>query len=130
MSQTIALVDDDRNILTSVQMALEAEGFAVRTYVDGEEALRDLGLHPTDLAVLDIKMPRLNGMELLQRLKQTPATMHMPIIFLTSKLRRGTGEGAIGRAVLMMGGFPIFKHRRECLLEREHRLPTGVAAKF
>jgi two-component system response regulator ChvI len=85
MSQTIALVDDDRNILTSVQMALEAEGFAVRTYVDGEEALRDLGLHPTDLAVLDIKMPRLNGMELLQRLKQTPATMHMPIIFLTSK---------------------------------------------
>jgi two-component system response regulator ChvI len=85
MVQTIALVDDDRNILTSVQMALEAEGFEVRTYPDGDEALRGLTQKPTDLAVLDIKMPRLNGMELLQRLRQTPATSRMPVIFLTSK---------------------------------------------
>lgn len=85
MPQTIALVDDDRNILTSVSMALEAEGFDVRTYVDGEEAQRGLTQRPVDLAVLDIKMPRLNGMELLQRLRQNPATAHMPVIFLTSK---------------------------------------------
>ncbi len=82
MAQTIALVDDDRNILTSVSMALEAEGFEVRTYVDGEEALRGLSQRPADLAVLDIKMPRMDGMELLSRLRQkTP----MPVIFLTSK---------------------------------------------
>ena len=85
MSQTIALADDDRNILTSVSMALEAEGFTVRTYTDGDEAQRGLTQHPADLAVLDIKMPRLNGMELLQRLKQNPATANMPVIFLTSK---------------------------------------------
>lgn len=82
---SIALVDDDRNILTSVQMTLEAEGFEVRAYADGDEALRELSQRPADLAVLDIKMPRLNGMELLQRLKQINGTMHMPVIFLTSK---------------------------------------------
>ena len=71
MPQTIALVDDDRNILTSVSMALEAEGFAVRTYSDGDEALQGLTAKPVDLAVLDIKMPRMDGMELLQRLRQT-----------------------------------------------------------
>lgn len=85
MSQTIALVDDDRNILTSVSMALEAEGFEVRTYNDGDEALRGLSQRPVDLAVLDIKMPRLNGMELLQRLRQANVTAAMPVIFLTSK---------------------------------------------
>jgi two-component system, OmpR family, response regulator ChvI len=85
MPQTIVLVDDDRNILTSVQMTLEAEGFEVRTYPDGEEALRGLTQKPADLAVLDIKMPRLNGMELLQKLKQMPALAQMPVIFLTSK---------------------------------------------
>lgn len=85
MAQTIALVDDDRNILTSVSMALEAEGFEVRTYTDGDEAQRGLTQRPPDLAVLDIKMPRLNGMELLQRLRQTTATSNMPVIFLTSK---------------------------------------------
>ncbi len=83
--QTIVLVDDDRNILTSIQMTLEAEGFEVRTYPDGEEALRGLTQKPADLAILDIKMPRMNGMELLQRLKQTSATAEMPVIFLTSK---------------------------------------------
>ena len=85
MSQNIALVDDDRNILTSVQMALEAEGFEVRTFSDSEDALRGLTQRPADLAVLDIKMPRLNGMELLQRLHQNTTAAHMPVIFLTSK---------------------------------------------
>jgi two-component system response regulator ChvI len=80
--QTIALVDDDRNILTSVSIALQAEGFEVRTYTDGAEALRGLGQKPADLAVLDIKMPRLDGMELLGRLRQVTS---MPVIFLTSK---------------------------------------------
>ena len=82
MSHTIALVDDDRNILTSVSMALEAEGFKVRTYTDGAEALRGLTSQPADLAVLDIKMPRMDGMELLQRLRKQSA---IPVIFLTSK---------------------------------------------
>jgi len=82
VAQTIALVDDDRNILTSVQMALEAEGFAVRTYTDGSEALRGLSQQPADLAVLDIKMPRMDGMELLERLRRQT---EMPVIFLTSK---------------------------------------------
>ncbi len=85
MTQTIALVDDDRNILTSVSMALEAEGFLVQTYPDGDEALRSLTQKPVDLAVLDIKMPRLNGMELLQKLRQSSGTSSMPVIFLTSK---------------------------------------------
>ncbi len=85
MPQTIVLVDDDRNILTSVSMALEAEGFEVRTYTDGDEGLRGLTQKPADLAVLDIKMPRLNGMELLQKLRQMPAMAQMPVIFLTSK---------------------------------------------
>ena len=82
MPQTIALVDDDRNILTSVQMALEAEGFAVRTYTDGAEALRGLTSAPVDLAILDIKMPRMDGMELLERLRRQT---DLPVIFLTSK---------------------------------------------
>ncbi len=82
MPQTIALVDDDRNILTSVQIALEAEGFAVRTYTDGAEALRGLTANPVDLAILDIKMPRMDGMELLERLRRQS---ELPVIFLTSK---------------------------------------------
>ena len=82
MKHTIALVDDDRNILTSVQMTLEAEGFLVRTYTDGESALQALLAKPADIAVLDIKMPRMDGMELLQRLRARTA---MPVIFLTSK---------------------------------------------
>src|SRR5215475_14172030 len=82
MKQTIALVDDDRNILTSVSMTLEQEGFTVRTFTDGESALQGLSSRPVDLAVLDIKMPRMDGMELLQRLRQRS---QMPVIFLTSK---------------------------------------------
>jgi two-component system, OmpR family, response regulator ChvI len=80
--QTIALVDDDRNILTSVSMTLEAEGFAVRIYTDGAEALRGLMQSPVDLAVLDIKMPRMDGMELLEKLRKSS---DLPVIFLTSK---------------------------------------------
>ncbi len=82
MQSTIALVDDDRNILTSVAMALEAEGFKVRTYADGSEALRGISANPVDLAILDIKMPRMDGMELLSRLRQNSS---LPVIFLTSK---------------------------------------------
>ncbi len=82
MPQSIALVDDDRNILTSVSMALESEGFDVRTYADGDEALRALATRPAELVVLDIKMPRLDGMETLKRLRQNS---HVPVIFLTSK---------------------------------------------
>jgi two-component system, OmpR family, response regulator ChvI len=79
---TIALVDDDRNILTSVSMVLEAEGFEVRTYNDGATALTALSKSLPDLAVLDIKMPRMDGMELLRRLRQKS---DLPVIFLTSK---------------------------------------------
>ena len=82
MGQTIALVDDDRNILTSVSMALEAEGFEVRTYADGDEAYRGLSSRSVDLAILDIKMPRMDGMELLQKLRNSS---NLPVIFLTSK---------------------------------------------
>jgi two-component system response regulator ChvI len=79
---TIALVDDDRNILTSVSIALEAEGYRVQTYTDGASALDGLKANPPDLAILDIKMPRMDGMELLRRLRQKS---ELPVIFLTSK---------------------------------------------
>ena len=82
MSKTIALVDDDRNILTSVSIALQAEGFVTRLYSDGETALKALIDNPPDLAVLDVKMPRMDGMELLRRLREKSA---IPVIFLTSK---------------------------------------------
>ncbi|UVI40530.1 response regulator transcription factor [Qipengyuania spongiae] len=78
----IALVDDDRNILTTVSIALQSEGFAIRVYSDGETALRALLENPPDLAVFDIKMPRMDGMELLRRLRERS---ELPVIFLTSK---------------------------------------------
>ena len=80
--QTIALVDDDRNILTSVSIGLQAEGFATRVYSDGETALKALLENPPDLAVCDIKMPRMDGFELLRQLR---AKSPLPVIFLTSK---------------------------------------------
>lgn len=80
--QQIALVDDDRNILTTVSIALQAEGFATRLYSDGETALKALLDNPPDLAVFDIKMPNMDGMELLRRLREQSA---LPVIFLTSK---------------------------------------------
>jgi len=82
MSYTIALVDDDRNILTSISMALENEGFVVQTYIDAESALIGISRNPPNLAVIDIKMPRMDGEELLTRLRKKTT---IPIIFLTSK---------------------------------------------
>jgi len=82
MAPAIALVDDDRNILTSVAIALEAEGFKVRTFADGSNALRALKDKPADLGVFDIKMPGMDGFELLSRLRRES---QMPVIFLTSK---------------------------------------------
>src|SRR5690606_2796490 len=81
-TQTIALVDDDRNILTSVSIALESEGYRVETYTDGASALDGLMTRPPDVAIFDIKMPRMDGMELLRRLRQRS---DLPVIFLTSK---------------------------------------------
>ena len=82
MAATIALVDDDRNILTSLSIALQSEGFVTRLYSDGETALKALLDNPPDLAVCDIKMPRMDGMELLRRLREKSA---IPVVFLTSK---------------------------------------------
>ncbi|MEN3746917.1 response regulator transcription factor [Sphingomonas sp. HF-S3] len=82
MTATIALVDDDRNILTSVSIALQTEGFLTRVYSDGESALKALIENPPDLAVLDIKMPKMDGLELLRRLREKRP---IPVIFLTSK---------------------------------------------
>ena len=78
----IALVDDDRNFLTSVAMTLEAEGFEVETYNDGQAALDGFNKRMPDIGVFDIKMPRMDGMDLLQRVRQKSS---MPVIFLTSK---------------------------------------------
>jgi two-component system, OmpR family, response regulator ChvI len=79
---TIALVDDDRNIVTSLRMLLETEGYKIQAYTDGASALEGLSADPPDIAILDIKMPRMDGMELLRRLRQRT---EMPVIFLTSK---------------------------------------------
>ena len=86
MSQVIALVDDDRNILTSVSIALQAEGFVTRVYSDGATALKAFADNPPDLAVFDIKMPQMDGMELLRRVREMGGAVGaMPVIFLTSK---------------------------------------------
>ncbi len=82
MKQTIALIDDDRNILTSISIALEKEGFKVQTYLDGESALIGLTRTPPDLAIIDIKMPKMDGEELLKKLRKKTS---LPVIFLTSK---------------------------------------------
>jgi two-component system response regulator ChvI len=80
--QTIALVDDDRNILATLSIALQSEGFATRLYSDGATALKALLENPPDLAIFDIKMPRMDGMELLHKLREST---DLPVIFLTSK---------------------------------------------
>ena len=82
MKETIALIDDDRNILTSLSIALEKEGFKIQTYLDGESALVGLTRTPPDLAVIDIKMPKMDGEELLKKLRKKTS---LPVIFLTSK---------------------------------------------
>ena len=92
--RVIALVDDDRNILTTVSIALQAEGFAVRVYSDGQSALRALLDNPPDLAIFDIKMPRMDGLELLQQLR---TQSNLPVIFLTSK--DGEPDEAMGLAL-------------------------------
>ncbi|MEP5937263.1 MAG: response regulator transcription factor [Erythrobacter sp.] len=78
----VALVDDDRNILTTVSIALQAEGFTTRVYSDGNSALKALVENPPDIAVFDIKMPEMDGLELLGKLRQQ---ISLPVIFLTSK---------------------------------------------
>jgi two-component system response regulator ChvI len=92
--QVIALVDDDRNILTTVAIALHAEGFATRVYADGQAALKALIENPPDLAIFDIKMPRMDGLELLRALRETT---DLPVIFLTSK--DGEPDEAMGLAL-------------------------------
>ena len=85
MAYSIALVDDDRNILTSVTMVLEAEGFSVRTYRDGAEALRGMTVEPPDMAVLDIKMPRMDGVQATQAIRAlAPPVGLVPIVALTA----------------------------------------------
>lgn len=92
--RTIALVDDDRNILTTLSIALQSEGFDTRVYADGDAALKALLENPPDLAVCDIKMPRMDGLELLKRLREKSA---LPVIFLTSK--DGEADEALGLAM-------------------------------
>ena len=82
MKAKVALVDDDRNVLTSVSEALENEGYTVTTYSDGEEALAGMAADPVDVAVLDIKMPKMDGMELLRQIRKKS---NLPVIFLTTK---------------------------------------------
>ncbi|MEE9427502.1 MAG: response regulator transcription factor [Paracoccaceae bacterium] len=123
----IALVDDDRNILTSVAMTLEAEGFDVETYNDGQAALDAFNKQLPDMAVLDIKMPRMDGMDLLQRLRQKSS---MPVIFLTSK------DDEIDEVLgLRMGADDYVKkpfsqrllvERIRALLRRQEAIETGV----
>src|SRR3546814_18365111 len=98
MTSASGLGNDDQTILTAGTMALEAEGLDVRAYKDGEDSRRGLTQRPVDLAVLDIKMPRLDGMELLQRLRKNST---VPVIFLTSKddeVDEVLGLRKIGRA--------------------------------
>jgi two-component system, OmpR family, response regulator ChvI len=82
IAPTIVLVDDDRNILTSVSIAMQSEGYVTRLYPDGESALKAILENPADLGIFDIKMPRMDGLELLRRLREKS---DMPVIFLTSK---------------------------------------------
>jgi len=125
----IALVDDDRNILTSVAMTLEAEGFEVETYNDGQSALEAFNRRMPDMAVLDIKMPRMDGMDLLQRMRQKTA---IPVIFLTSK------DDEIDEVLgLRMGADDYVKkpfsqrllvERIRALLRRQEAVNSGEAA--
>jgi two-component system response regulator ChvI len=78
----ITLIDDDENIVASVSLALESQGHKVRAYHDGASGLAGLERDPPDLAILDVKMPRMDGMEVLRRLRQTS---ELPVIILTSK---------------------------------------------
>jgi len=119
----IALVDDDLNILTSVSIALEAEGYRIMTYSDGASALENFNLSVPDLAILDIKMPRMDGMELLQRLRQKS---DIPVIFLTSK------EEEIDEVLALKVGADDFIRKpfsQRLLLERVKVLLRRAASK-
>jgi two-component system response regulator ChvI len=125
----IALVDDDRNILTSVSLTLESEGFAVETYNDGQSALEAFNRRMPDMAVLDIKMPRMDGMDLLQRLRQKTS---IPVIFLTSKddeideilgLRMGADD-----YVKKPFSLRLLIERIRALLRRQQAIATGESA--
>jgi two-component system response regulator ChvI len=119
----IALVDDDHNILTSVSVALEAEGYRIMTYSDGASALENFKLSTPDLAILDIKMPRMDGMELLQRLRQKS---DIPVIFLTSK------EEEIDEVLALKVGADDFIRKpfsQRLLLERVKVLLRRAASK-
>lgn len=134
MKQRIALVDDDKNILTSVTIALEAAGFAVSPYSDGEAALKGLALNPADLAVLDIKMPRMNGIELLKKIRERSA---MPVVFLTSKddeidqlmgLRLGADDYITKpfSQKLLLERIRAILRRKELLLQPEKSAPSQI----
>ena len=126
MTATIALVDDDRNILTSVSIALQTEGFLTRVYSDGDTALKALTENPADLAIFDIKMPRMDGLELLRRLRERS---QMPVIFLTSKddeLDEALGL-AMGADDYIAKPFSqrLLIARIRAILRRTEALPTG-----
>ena len=101
--QTIALVDDDRNILTSVSMTLEAEGFEVETYNDGQAALDAFNKKLPDMAVFDIKMPRMDGMDLLQRVRQKTS---MPVIWKAPSPHSTMGRTPVPICAPMAAGTP------------------------
>jgi two-component system response regulator ChvI len=116
---TIALVDDDRNILTSVSMTLEAEGYNVITYNDGQAALDCFNQKLPDIAVLDIKMPRMDGMDLLSRLRQKT---DMPVIFLTSK------DDEIDEVLGLRMGADLLVERIRALLRRQEALVSDAGS--
>ena len=120
----IALVDDDRNILTSVSIALEAEGYRIMTYSDGVSALGGFKTSPPDLAILDIKMPRMDGLELLQRVRQTS---EMPVILLTSKTRKSTScsRSRSERTISSASVFPAVLLERVKVILRRTALKDG-----
>ena len=126
---TIALVDDDRNILSSVSTLLEQEGYHVRTYSDGAAALTALTATPPDLAILDIKMPRMDGLELLRRVRQTS---DLPVIFLTSKDEEidelmGLNAGADDYIRKPFSHRLLLERVKAVLRRREHKEPGGAA---
>jgi len=125
----IALVDDDKNILTSVSMLLEQEGYHVRTFSDGASALTALSAAPPDLAILDIKMPRMDGLELLRRLRQNG---DLPVIFLTSKDEEidelmGLNAGADDYVRKPFSQRLLLERVKAVLRRAEPRLPGGAA---
>jgi two-component system response regulator ChvI len=125
---TIALVDDDRNILTSVSIALQAEGFRTRLYPDGEAALKALTANPADLGIFDIKMPRMDGLELLSRLHEK---VQMPVIFLTSKddemdEELGLASGADDYIAKPFSQRLLIARIRAVLRRTENRRQTGL----